>query len=196
MYTNTIGIITFYIKYGGYNMKKIIFFVYLVVTIIIIFVSLSCNKKQSQDNKQNVAISNSSLDIKSSASAMKTLDRITTDKTNNIIKLSHSHHKYQLSKNLFLSYEFNDKVKIGTVIFKVSLYDSNNNKITNYQIFVSISMPDMPGAHDSSKIMSVNKNNIYLAPLDFVMRGYWEISLRIADLDGKENYEAVIDINI
>ncbi len=78
------------------------------------------------------------------------------------------------------AWQFADKVKLGPNVLKVTIKDLNKLDTKNYVIKATLDMPSMKGAHSSgSKELVLNKKGDFVAPMDFVMRGDWEVCIEI-----------------
>lgn len=95
-----------------------------------------------------------------------------------------------------LVYEFDHQPKLGTAILKVTAFDPAGKPSTAYRVELKSGMPEMRGAHDTEWTpMQVNDKGLYLAPLDFVMPGGWEINLRVSAAE-KEVLNGAIAVEI
>ena len=93
-------------------------------------------------------------------------------------------------------YQFPEKPKLGTYILKVNLL-KNNEKVKDLTILVSYSMPECGMHRNPGKpvAMQLNKKNDYLTPINFVMRGTWEIVLTFQK-NGKNLYSGTFSVEI
>ena len=93
------------------------------------------------------------------------------------------------------TYNFPEKPKLGTYVLKVNLF-KNNEKVKDLTVLVSYNMPTC-SHHSSGKLvtMQLNKKNDYLIPLNFVMRGTWEITL-IFQRNGKNLHSEKFSVEI
>ncbi|MCL1911232.1 MAG: FixH family protein [Leptospirales bacterium] len=93
-------------------------------------------------------------------------------------------------------YQFNEKPKMGTCILKVNLL-KNNEKVKDLAILVSYSMPTCGVHRNPGKPvpMQLNNKNDYLTPVNFVMRGTWEVVLTFQQ-KGKNLYSATLLVDI
>lgn len=77
-----------------------------------------------------------------------------------------------------MSYAFAEKPKMGSSVLKVTVFDGKGNQSTDLNVMIGYDMPAMRGHHGlGSVLVSPNKNNVYLLPVEFVMPGKWEITL-------------------
>ena len=96
----------------------------------------------------------------------------------------------------YFIYSFSEKPKIGTTIVVIKFFNRDNFQITGYDVQGRSDMPSMGGAHNSGwKKFIVNKMNNYLLPVDIVMRGEWEIRLKIQK-DNLEMLQGYINFEI
>jgi len=93
------------------------------------------------------------------------------------------------------TYQFPEKPKLGTYVLKVNLL-KNNEKVKDLTVLASYSMPSC-GYHSSGKLaaMQLNKKNDYLMPMNFVMRGEWEITI-IFQRNGKNLHSEKFSVEI
>jgi hypothetical protein len=88
--------------------------------------------------------------------------------------------KVQLGDRNYLIYKFDKQPKLGTVIIKVEIFNSNDKKDTSMEITGNAGMPSMRGAHDTGDRPFVLSNKgAYLLPVNIVMPGEWEIKLTV-----------------
>ena len=88
--------------------------------------------------------------------------------------------KVQLGDGNYLIYKFDKQPKLGTVIIKVEIFNSNDKKDTSMEITGNAGMPSMRGAHDTGDRPFVLSNKgAYLLPVNIVMPGEWEIKLTV-----------------
>jgi len=93
-------------------------------------------------------------------------------------ELPPSRKKCRIDDNFYFTYEFSEKLKIGTVILKVQVFDQTEEKNASFKVIGQYDMPAMSGAHDSGEQeFKLNKKNDYLLPITIVMRGEWEVKL-------------------
>jgi hypothetical protein len=86
--------------------------------------------------------------------------------------------KVQLAGGSYFIYNFDKKPKLGPVIIKVEIYNSEGKKDTSMEIKGDAGMPSMGGAHETGeRSFKLSRNGVYLLPIDIVMPGDWEIRL-------------------
>ena len=104
--------------------------------------------------------------------------------------------KCKISEDVYFTYEFSEKPKMGTVILKVQVFDKNGAKTTPYLIKGRSDMPAMRGAHDSGDVeFKLNRKNDYLMPINIVMPGEWEVRLTFLK-DGDPVFFGRINFNV
>lgn len=82
------------------------------------------------------------------------------------------------SESYSLKYEWPEKPKVGDHILKVEVFQGKE-KVSNVEVVVSYDMPSMRGHHDTTGKMKQNKKGDYLLPINFAMRGDWEIVVSV-----------------
>jgi hypothetical protein len=93
--------------------------------------------------------------------------------------------KCWINEELYFTYKFSEKPKMGTVILVIQVFNKNGDKLTPFLIKGRSDMPSMSGAHDSGdQEFKLNKKNDYLLPVNIVMPGGWEVRLTLLK-DGK-----------
>jgi uncharacterized protein YxeA len=104
--------------------------------------------------------------------------------------------KTKINDNYSFKYNFIEKVKMGMSTIKIEVFDKKGKFVDDLTILGSYDMPSMRGHHNfpATKIQK-NKKNEYLFPVNFVMRGVWEITLTFQK-DDKEIYSGIIDTKI
>jgi nitrogen fixation protein FixH len=75
-----------------------------------------------------------------------------------------------------LTYEWPQKPKMGAYTLKANLVDKTGNPVEGVDIIVNYDMPTC-GSHAKTETMKRNDKGDYLLPINFVMRGEWEIVL-------------------
>jgi len=86
--------------------------------------------------------------------------------------------KCWINEELYFTYKFSEKPKMGTVILVVQVFNKNGDKLTPFLIKGRSDMPSMKGAHDSGdQEFKLNKKSDYLLPVNIVMPGGWEVRL-------------------
>ncbi|GBR76453.1 hypothetical protein NO2_0995 [Candidatus Termititenax persephonae] len=96
----------------------------------------------------------------------------------------------QLNEQYSYTAEFVKKPRVGPAVLKINVYDTSRtppSKSSALTLLGSYDMPSMRGHHTTppTKIQT-NQNEDYLFPVNFVMRGGWEIVL-----DFQENGETI-----
>jgi hypothetical protein len=93
--------------------------------------------------------------------------------------------KCWINEELYFTYKFSEKPKMGTAILVVQVFNKNGDKLTPFLIKGRSDMPSMRDAHDSGdQEFKLNKKNDYLLPVNIVMPGDWEVRLTFLK-DGK-----------
>lgn len=93
--------------------------------------------------------------------------------------------KCWINEELYFSYRFSERPKMGTVILIIQVFNKNGDKLAPFLIKGRSDMPSMRGAHDSGdQEFKLNKKNDYLLPVNIVMPGGWEVRLTFLK-DGK-----------
>ena len=88
--------------------------------------------------------------------------------------------KVPLEEGYHLTYKFNKRPKLGTIIMKVVIFNSQGKKDTSLEITGDAGMPSMRGAHETGdRPFVLSKKREYLLPVNIVMPGDWEIRLTI-----------------
>jgi len=88
--------------------------------------------------------------------------------------------KVQLTKDIYFTWEFAKKPKIGPNVIKISLFDKTGKANDGLSIIGDFDMPSMRGMHSSGKIeFKKNNKGAYLMPINIVMLGEWEIQLML-----------------
>ena len=93
--------------------------------------------------------------------------------------------KVPIGNGEYLIYGFDKKPKMGTVIMKVQVFNSQGEKDTSLEVLGDSGMPSMRGAHETGdQPFKLSQKGDYLLPVNIVMPGDWEIRLTIKK-DGK-----------
>jgi hypothetical protein len=93
-------------------------------------------------------------------------------------------------------YEFIEKPRVGASTIRIKLLDKNNKQVRDLKIVGSYDMPSMRGHHSSPPtVIQTNKQDIYLFPINFMMRGRWEVILSFQK-DNKEIHREIITLDI
>jgi hypothetical protein len=104
--------------------------------------------------------------------------------------------KIAIGDSYSAEYEFIEKPKVGTSTIRIKLLDKNNKQVKDLKIIGSYDMPSMRGHHSSPPTtIQTNKQNVYLFPVNLVMRGRWEIVLSFQK-DNKEIHKELITLDI
>jgi hypothetical protein len=93
--------------------------------------------------------------------------------------------KCWIGDDMYFTWKFDKKPKLGTAFLKVQLFDKKGAQIKSLDVTGASDMPSMRGAHDSGEVpFKLNKKGDYLLPVNVVMPGEWEVKLIF--LKGKE----------
>jgi len=112
------------------------------------------------------------------------------------VELTSAKKLFPLNEELFISYEWSKKPKIGTFILEVKVLDKEKNPVENVSITADAYMPSMKGSHDTGdQSLKVNKKGEHVIPVNFMMLGDWEILLKVSTATSQMN-SAVIRLNI
>jgi len=104
--------------------------------------------------------------------------------------------KYSINDDIYFTYAFSEKPKMGTVILKIQVFNKNGDQITPYIIKGRSDMPTMRGAHDSGDVeFKLNRKNDYLMPVNIVMPGGWEVRVTFLK-DGKPLFYGSITFDV
>jgi hypothetical protein len=88
----------------------------------------------------------------------------------------------------WLSWQFAEKPKIGTIVMKAKVFDASGAQVQPFDLVGEFGMPSMR-YHDSGPVaFKLNKKGDYLLPVELVMPGEWEVVLRVKQ--GKEEIYA------
>jgi len=80
----------------------------------------------------------------------------------------------------YFTYEFNQRPKIGYDIVIVKMFDKDGARVTDYAIVAVSGMPSMPSMGSTPETpFKLNKKGDYLFPVDAVMLGAWQVSMKI-----------------
>ncbi len=86
--------------------------------------------------------------------------------------------KCWIGDDVYFTWKFDKKPKLGTAFLKVRLFDKKGAQITSLDVTGASDMPSMRGAHDSGEVpFKLNKKGDYLLPVNVVMPGEWEVKL-------------------
>ena len=88
--------------------------------------------------------------------------------------------KVPIGNGDYLIYGFDKKLKMGTVIMKVRVFNSKGEKNTSLMLLADSGMPSMKGAHETGdQPLRLSQKGEYLIPINIVMPGDWEIRLTV-----------------
>jgi hypothetical protein len=88
--------------------------------------------------------------------------------------------KVPIGDGYYLIYDFDKKLKMGTVIMKVEVFNKEGKKDTSLEIKADADMPSMRGAHGTGdRALKLSQKGDYLLPVSIVMPGDWEIKLTV-----------------
>jgi len=86
--------------------------------------------------------------------------------------------KCRIDEQLYFTYEFTEKPKMGTAILRIRVIDQEGDQTTAFTVLGRSDMPSMAGGHDSGEQeFKLNKKGDYLLPVNIVMPGEWEVKL-------------------
>ncbi|GMO57334.1 MAG: hypothetical protein Ta2D_03090 [Rickettsiales bacterium] len=89
-------------------------------------------------------------------------------------------------------YEFAAKPQLGTTPLKINVF-KDKKKSNDLKVIVSYDMPSMRGHHATPpSSLTANSNNDYLLPVNFVMRGGWEIVIEFSEGDNLLHKETIL----
>jgi hypothetical protein len=92
--------------------------------------------------------------------------------------------KVDLESGDHLVFSFAEVPQLGTVIAVVRIFNRDGVQVSGYRVEGSSDMPSMRGHHASGwRSFALNKKKNYLLPVDIVMRGDWEIVIRVFHAD-------------
>jgi len=93
--------------------------------------------------------------------------------------------KVPLGGGHYMIYGFAKKPKLGVAIMKVTIFTEDGKPDTSFEVKAHADMPSMRGAHVTvDRSFKLSRKGEYLAPIDIVMPGDWEVNLTIIK-DGK-----------
>lgn len=103
--------------------------------------------------------------------------------------------KISLPGGGWFTWEFAEKLKLGTVIVKVKAFNADGSRNLSYSIVGESGMPSMR-YHDSGPVdFRQNKRGDYLLPVDVVMPGEWQLTINVKA--GEQGvYEGQVIFNI
>ena len=86
--------------------------------------------------------------------------------------------KCWIGEDMYFTYKFDKKPKMGTAILIVQVFEKGGTRVTNLSIVGAYDMPSMRGAHPSGDVpFKLNTKGDYLLPVNVVMPGDWEVLL-------------------
>jgi hypothetical protein len=104
--------------------------------------------------------------------------------------------KCWIHEEMYFTYKFSEKPKMGTVILIVQVFNNRGDQLTPFTIQGRSDMPTMRGAHDSGdQEFKLNKKGDYLLPVNIVMPGDWEVRLTFLK-DGKPVFYGSLTFNV
>ncbi|MDD5712775.1 MAG: hypothetical protein PHY31_08490 [Smithellaceae bacterium] len=88
--------------------------------------------------------------------------------------------KVPIGGGSYLIYGFDGKPRMDIMIMKVEIFDGNGRRDTSCQVKANADMPSMRGAHVIvERAFKLSRRGDYVAPIDIVMPGTWEIRLTV-----------------
>ncbi len=104
--------------------------------------------------------------------------------------------KCWIDKEVYFTYKFDKKPKMGTAILIVQVFEKGGARLTNLSIVGNYDMPSMRGAHPSGDVpFKLNKKGDYLLPVNVVMPGDWEVLL-VFSKEGAVVYRGRISFDV
>jgi hypothetical protein len=102
------------------------------------------------------------------------------DKTASNISLSiEEGKKYPAGSDRSFKFSFSKKPAMGMTVVKIELFDQSGKPAADLLIKGDSGMPSMKGSHDTGDVdFKLNKQGIYLLPVNVVMPGKWEVKLK------------------
>jgi hypothetical protein len=86
--------------------------------------------------------------------------------------------KCWIGEDIYFTYKFDTKPKMGPPILIVQVFDKGGARLTHLSIVGNYDMPSMRGARPSGDVpFKLNKKGDYLLPVNVVMPGGWEVLL-------------------
>jgi hypothetical protein len=98
--------------------------------------------------------------------------------------------------------EFAEKPKIGESVLRITLWDKDGKQVTDLEITGSYDMASMQGQHSMApKTVLTSQRGFYLFPVNFAMRGKWQVVLVFKQKNSDKNtaaelYTAIIEVGI
>ena len=104
--------------------------------------------------------------------------------------------KIPVGSDYYMTYGFDKKPKLGTLIMKVEIFTKEGKKDTPFEIKADTDMPSMRGAHATGdRPFKLSNKGDYLLPIDIVMPGDWEIKLTLFK-EGKVIFRGSYQFNV
>ena len=101
-----------------------------------------------------------------------------------------------ISDQYSAAYGFAERPKLGMSTLKVSVFDKAGEKTSDVEVLASYDMPSMRGHHAYGPApMAKSKGGDYLLPVQFVMRGDWEIVLTFRH-EGQDIHTETISLDL
>ena len=112
------------------------------------------------------------------------------------VQLPGYNHAKWISQTHYFTYKFAKQPKLGMATLIVKLYNKDKKISRDYEVYATIDMPSMKGAHSSGDVkLKANKKGELLVPINFVMPGVWQIDLKFVEA-GKEVYHGYFTLKI
>lgn len=87
--------------------------------------------------------------------------------------------KNSLPDGGWFTWQFAEKPALGTDIVKVQAFDKTGARAALYEVIGEFGMPSMRD-HDSGPVgFQLNRKGDYLLPVNIVMTGEWELTIRV-----------------
>ncbi len=100
------------------------------------------------------------------------------------VEMPASGKKVALPGDRYFTWEFDSKPTMGTVVFKVKVFDKAGVQQSTLKMIGDVDMPSMRGHHSSGPVeFKLNKKGDYLLPVNLVMRGEWEVAVTLLQGD-------------
>jgi hypothetical protein len=92
--------------------------------------------------------------------------------------------KVPLPGDRYFTWEFDSRPTMGTVVFKIRVFDKEGVQQSSLRMLGEVDMPSMRGHHSSGSVeFKLNKKGDYLLPVNLVMRGEWEVAVLLLQGD-------------
>jgi hypothetical protein len=142
-------------------MKKCFFFILFVLVILIVWLPPYAESQQGHKSKSGLATS--------AGGQMPAYP-----------SMPGPGKKVPIGSDHYLTYGFDKKPKLGTLIMKVEIFTKEGKKDTSFEAKADSGMPSMKGAHETGdRPFKLSKKGDYLLPIDIVMPGDWEVRLTL-----------------